>query len=136
MMNDAQQLPARSSYAPDSFAPLLSALIFGYYGFIAGLSTHGANGEPIALWIAFLWVLRAATILYVICTVLAWRRRPGAELAYGLCGLGATAGLAVIFVWDLISPDSTAVLPLLMAVLLVWNAYSSIGTMREGLARA
>ena len=136
MMNDAQRPPARSSLAPDSLAPLISAAIFGYYGFLAGLATHGADGEPIALWIACVWVLRASTVLYAICAVLAWRGRPDAELAYGLCGLAATAALAAIFVWDLISPDGVAVNPILMVVLLVWNTYNSVSTIRGGLAGA
>ncbi|MFM7260845.1 MAG: hypothetical protein ACKO3W_09615 [bacterium] len=135
MANAAQQTPARSSTTSDGFAPLLSAVIFGYYGFLAGLDTHGSDGEPIALWITFVWVLRAATVLYAACAVLAWRGRPGAELAYGVVSALATAGLAAVFVWDIASPDNTAVHPLIMVVLLLWNGYGAYGSIRAGLAR-
>jgi hypothetical protein len=136
MTNDAQQAPARSSAPPDLLAPLLSAVVFGYYGFIAGLDTHGSDGNPVALWIAFVWVLRIATLLYLGCLVLAVRARPNSELAYGLASAFATAGLAAIFCWDLASPDSTVMHPLLLLVLIVWNGYCAGSAIRNGLVRA
>ncbi len=119
--------------APDVLAPLLSALLFGYYGFLAGLDTHGSGGEPIHLWIAFVWVLRASAVLFTISTALALARKPATDLVYGFGGLLATAALAGVFVWDLIDPNSLAVSPILLLVFIVWNGYASLLTLREAL---
>jgi hypothetical protein len=135
MANPAPQPNARTSSPPDVLAPLLSAVVFGYYGFLFGLETHGSDGNPVALWITFLWVLRLAAVLYVGCLVLAARGRPGSELAYGLASAFATAGLAAVFVWDVTSPDGVAIHPILLLVLIVWNGYCAGTAIRDGLAQ-
>jgi|LauGreDrversion4_2_1035121.scaffolds.fasta_scaffold1171588_2 hypothetical protein len=117
----------------DAFGPLVSALLFAYYGFVAGLATHGSAGEPIALWIAFVWVLRIGAIIFAISTALAFLRNPKTDLLYGAGGLFATAALAGVFVWDLVDPNSLAVSPVILLILIVWNGYASIQTLRDAL---
>jgi hypothetical protein len=118
---------------PDVIGPIISAALFGYYGFVAGLSTHGSAGEPIALWLAFVWVLRVAALIFGISTVLALLRNPKTDLLYGAGGLFATAALAGVLVWDLVDPNSLAVSPIILVILIVWNGYSSIQTLRDAL---
>lgn len=117
----------------DVFGPLISTVLFGYYGFLAGLSTHGSSGEPIPLWIAFLWVLRGSTVLFAICLVLAIRGSRRELLWYGVSGALAAAALAAVFVWDLADPNSLAVHPVIMLILIVWNGYGSVQTIRDAL---
>jgi hypothetical protein len=113
--------------------PIISAALFAYYGFVAGLSTHGGAGEPIALWIAFVWVLRVAAVIFGISTVLALLRNPKTDLLYGAGGLFATAALAGVLAWDLVDPNSLAVSPIILVILIIWNGYSSIQTLRDAL---
>lgn len=117
----------------DLFGPLISTVLFGYYGFLAGLDTHGSAGEPIALWIAFVWVLRISAVLFAICLVLAVRGNPRELLWYGVSGAIATAGLAGVFAWDFADPNSLAVSPLILLIFIAWNGYSSFATIRDAL---
>ena len=120
--------------APDIFGPLIGTVLFGYYGFLAGLDTHGSDGNPVALWITFVWTLRAATILLAISTVLAMRNAPRSTLTYGIAVALAAAGLAAVFLWDTVSPDSLAIHPVILLLLVVWNGYCAISAIRDGLA--
>ena len=130
-MHESTPQPIRQP--ADLFGPLLSTVLFGYYGFVAGLDTHGSAGEPIALWIAFVWVLRVSAVLFAACFVLALRGNPRELLWYGVSGAIASAGLAGVFLWDLVDPNSLAVHPVLMLIFIAWNGYSSFATIRDGL---
>lgn len=117
---------------------LIGAVTFGYYGFFAGLSTEIVDSvgaaTTVPLWIAFLWVLRGSSILFLASAGLACLRAPGTALISGLCGLAATAGLAGIFIWDLLDNQYTvACHPLLLLILIAWNGFGSITSMREAL---
>jgi len=117
----------------DLLGPLISTVLFGYYGFVAGLDTTGSGGEPIPLWIAFVWVLRLSAVLFGLCLVLAARGNPKELLWYGIAGAVATAGLAGVFLWDLADPNSLAVSPIILLLFIAWNGYSSVATIRDAL---
>lgn len=134
MTNAPSAQTPRKAPAPDVFGPLIGTVLFGYYGFLAGLDTHGNDGNPVALWITFVWMLRAATVLLAISTVLAVRKAPRSTLAYGIAVALAAAGLAAVFLWDTISPDSLAIHPVILLVLVVWNGYCAVSAIRDGLA--
>jgi hypothetical protein len=134
MSNTPSTQPARKAPAPDIFGPLIGTVLFGYYGFLAGLDTHGSDGNPVALWITFVWTLRGATVLLALSTVLAIRNAPRSMLAYGISVALATASLAAVFLWDTMSPDSLAVHPVILLVLVVWNGYCALTAIRDGLA--
>ncbi len=126
----------RSDHAPDAFGPLLSAAIFGYYGFLNGTvsQTTGNQGETVALWVGTLWILRLAAVLFAVCAVLALRGDRRTNLIYGAGGLAATAGLAAILVWDQLDSNyQTAFSPLLLVIFVAWNAYASGSTLRDAL---
>lgn len=124
----------RATRQPTDFlGPLISTVLFGYYGFLAGLDTHGSAGEPIALWIAFVWSLRISAVLFAICLVLAARGNPRELLWYGISGAIATAGLAAVLVWDFADPNALAVSPFILLIFVAWNGYSSFATIRDAL---
>ncbi len=134
MTNAPSAQAPQKAPAPDIFGPLIGTVLFGYYGFLAGLDTHGSDGNPVALWITFVWTLRAATILLAISTVLAMRNAPRSTLTYGIAVALAAAGLAAVFLWDTVSPDSLAIHPVILLLLVVWNGYCAISAIRDGLA--
>lgn len=121
---------------PDLLAPILSAAIFGYYGFFAGLATIGRDGEPVALWIAFVWALRGAAVLFALSAAVALAKARVGLLVYGASGVVATGGLLAVFVWDLASPDGVAIHPAILLILIVWNGYGSLTSFLSGLRRA
>jgi len=118
----------------DLLAPLISAVLFGYYGFFAGLDTSDASGATVPLWLGSVWILRIVTVLFAATIALALKDHPWSELAYGAAGLAATLGLLVILVWDqLDTANRTAFHPLLLVVFVVWNGFGSISTLRAAL---
>ncbi|MEY3143242.1 MAG: hypothetical protein RLY21_1735 [Planctomycetota bacterium] len=122
--------------APDVLAPLLSTAIFGYYGFLSGTTadTTDADGNTVPLWIASLWILRLATILFLGSTIVAVMRTQRATLIHGLAGGLATLGLATILIWDQLEPAyDFACPPLILLVFIVWNGFTSFLTVREAL---
>ncbi len=133
---DQRTASPRSDRSPDAFGPLISAAIFGYYGFLSGTvsQTTGAQGETVALWLGTLWILRVAAVLFAVCAVLAFRADQRTDLVYGAVGVIATAGLAAILVWDQLDTNyQTAFSPLLLVIFVAWNAYASVSTLRDAL---
>lgn len=123
----------RTGRTADLLAPLLSAAIFGYYGFLAGLETSDANGV-VPLWLGSVWILRIAAILFASCIGLALLDNAWSEAAYGGAGLLAAAGLLAILVWDqLDTANATAFHPLLLLVFAIWNGFASVSTLRAAL---
>ena len=122
--------------APDVLGPLISAAIFGYFGFLSDTTSQVTNsaGETVPLWIGALWILRLSTLLFAGAAGLALARAPMAGLASGLAGLAATLGLLVILVWDQVDRQYYFACPgWLLAIFIVWNGYHSIRTVREHL---
>jgi hypothetical protein len=118
----------------DLLAPLISLVLFGYYGFLAGLDTADSSGTTVPLWLGSVWILRVVTILFAATIVLALQAHPWSELAFGAAGLAATLGLLVILAWDQLDTSNATVFhPLLLAVFIIWNGFGSISTLRAAL---
>jgi hypothetical protein len=106
--------------------------------FTACMAGFTRNGGQLAfmgvvLVVLHLFWVRVAALIFGISTVLALLRNPKTDLLYGAGGLFATAALAGVLVWDLVDPNSLAVSPIILVILIVWNGYSSIQTLRDAL---
>lgn len=127
-------LPPEES--PDPFAPALSALIFGYYGFLDSTirDTTDGSGATVALWLGSLWILRVTAVLFAACVALALLRTRAAALAYGAVGLLSALGLLTILVWDQLDTKYFfAAHPLILLVCVLWNGWSSVASLRRAL---
>jgi hypothetical protein len=126
--------PSAERFA-DLLAPLISFVLFGYYGFLAGLETADSSGATVPLWLGSVWILRIVTILFAATIGLALLDHPWSELAYSVAGLASTLGLLVILVWDqLDTANRTAFHPLLLVVFILWNGFGSISSLRRAMA--
>jgi hypothetical protein len=137
-MNERNPAPDLERSA-DVFGPLISAVLFGYYGFLDGTvrQTADSAGKTVLLWLGTLWILRVSALLFAASTVLALRNDRKTDLLYGLASLLATLGLLVILLWDSADTEYQTVFhPLILLVCIVWNGYGSIQTLRSALRSA
>jgi hypothetical protein len=125
--------PTAPSQGADVLGPVLSALIFGYFGFLAGLSTGDASGT-VPLYLVTVWVLRVSAILFVAAAVVAMLGIRRATLISGLACAAATLGLLVVMVWSVADQQrDIAIHPLIMAICIAWNGYCAGRAIRDGL---
>lgn len=128
----------RSDPAPgfdaSPFAAAISAAIFGYLGFLAGLSTEDASG-PVALWIAFLWSMRLGCVAFALSAALAFARDRRARIASGALGMLAAVALLAIAVWDLADGAHAAAMNGWILLLVAgWNGFESFSALRAARA--
>ena len=116
----------------DVLGPALTTAIFGYYGFLAGLSTTGDNGESVPLFLAFVWTMRVGSAASLACVLLALTGSRKAAPAYLVLAALATVGPLGCAVWDLIDANhALAASPVILLVFGVWNAYCLLTAARE-----
>jgi hypothetical protein len=119
---------------PDVLGPLLSAAIFGYFGFFTGLRSDDASGAVVPLYLATVWVLRISAILFLASAVIGIVGKHRAGLLAGIAGVVATLGLTVVTAWSMIDPDhDIAVNHLIMILCILWNGYSAFTAIRSAL---
>lgn len=137
-MDERRPAPA-SDHSADAFGPLISALIFGYYGFLDStvrVTTDDA-GNTVLLWLGTLWILRVSTLLFLASMALAFRNDRKTDLLYGASSILATLGLLVILIWDQADTQYQTVFhPIILLICIAWNGYGSIQTLRSGLRGA
>ncbi|MDI9403490.1 MAG: hypothetical protein QM516_06415 [Limnohabitans sp.] len=121
---------------PDIFSPLISAAIFGYYGFLNDTVrdvTDDQTGQTVPLWIGFLWSMRLVALLFVLSVVMALRRTRGSLFVSGLGGMLAALLLAAFAVWDAMDQQYMLAAPgWLLVLFAAWNGYASAGSLRDG----
>lgn len=119
----------------DLFAPLVAALCAGYYGFFAGLETSDGSGT-VALWLAFVWVLRVACILSLLALAACFVPSTSARALYIASAAVLAVGCGGILAWDLLDDaHAVAAHPLLLALLALWNGWVAWTTLRPPVSR-
>lgn len=137
-MNEPATTPRTASdrEAPDVVAPLLSAAVFGYYGFLSGITSDITNdaGEVVPLWVGSLWILRLCTLAFIGCAVVGFLKLRQAGLIFGIAGMFAALGLFVVLAWSQLDTEyDFACHPLILLVFGCWNAYVSFIAIRASL---
>ncbi|MEY4118954.1 MAG: hypothetical protein RLZZ116_2282 [Planctomycetota bacterium] len=134
-LDERRPSPA-SDHAADAFGPLISALIFGYYGFLDSTvrDTTDDAGNTVLLWLGSLWILRISALLFLASTALAFRNDRKTDLLYGASSTLATLGLLVILIWDQADAQYQTVFhPIILLICIAWNGYGAIQTLRSAL---
>ncbi len=129
---------SRGSYRSPLAGPgimLLSAAIFGYFGFMLAFpELDTKTGSLIRLVITLKWTLRAAAIGFLLAAVITMANTFAGNLLYALVGIVSAAMFVGIAVWDLGSPWHSGVHPFLLFVFAAWNGYSSFAGLRAVLS--
>ena len=112
---------------------LLSAAIFGYFGFMTVFPELDADGDPIPLVVTLKWTLRMSAIAFLATGLLVLAKPLPANLLFGGLGLVSAVMLAIIGVWDLASPFASGIPPVLLFIFAVWNGLSSLSGLQAAL---
>lgn len=118
-----------------SWIMLLSAAIFGYFGFFnATFNTTGVNGQYLAYVAILEWTLKISAVGFAIAGVLAFFAPMPANLLYSVISLLSAVAFIVVAVMDLMDPNHTVMNPVILLLFAAWNGYGAISGLRDLLA--
>ena len=109
---------------------LLSAAIFGYFGFWTTWLHTGVDGQTLAFVVILEWTLKACAVGFAACGILAFAMPRPAEFLFAGLGLLSAAAFIVVGILDLLDTDHTAGMFLLF-IFAAWNGFGSISSLRS-----
>lgn len=125
---------SRASYGSRLAGPgimLLSAAIFGYFGFATHWNYHSGLTGEFLLFVALLdWTLKGSAIAFGASALLTLANRVLGNLIYGVVGLIGAIMFVVIAGMDYADTKHRALHPLLLLIFAAWNGYSSFAGLR------
>lgn len=115
-------------------AMLLSAAIFGFFGFFyVDWNSLSANDHVVLFRVLLGWTLKLSAVVFAVAGVVAFSRPVMGNLLYALTG-GVAAGLFVVVAIMDVTDDRHGIMPYGPAVLLLfaaWNGYGSWSALRS-----
>lgn len=123
----------RTGRGGDPVVMLVSAALFGFFGFVVQWSTIGINGQTLPFMVLFIWTMRITALWFLVSALLVFARRREGYLLYAVGGLGSAIALVVIAVMDFMDGAHTifAYAEFLLPIFALWNGWSSWGSLRE-----
>ena len=118
------------------FFMIISAVIFGYFGFATAWPQYTAAQPPqlIPMVVVLKWTLRAGAAAFALSALLAVLGSILGAMLYSIAGL-ITAGLfLVVAVWDVTSPFNSGIHWILLVIFALWNGFGSWNGLRAVLA--
>ncbi len=114
---------------------LLSAALFGYFGFMMSWNHHSAITGQFLLFVALLeWTLKGSALAYVAAAVLTVASPTIGNLVFGVAGLAGAILFVVIAGMDHVDKQHMVLSPVLLLIFAAWNGYGSITGLRAVLA--
>lgn len=111
---------------------IISAVLFGYFGFFAGMTSATAGGQVVLFYAILLWTLRIGAIGFALSAGLSFILPLIGNLVYALFGIGTSIGLVIVAVMDIADTSHIAAIPPFWAFLFAaWNGYGSWMSLRE-----
>jgi hypothetical protein len=111
---------------------VLSALIFGYFGF--RMTATAVDGEFVLFFALLTWTLRISAGLFVLSAVLTIVVPVAGNLLYALVGVVGAGLFVVVAVMDVADDKYATIHPALLLLFAVWNGYGSWLALRAVLA--
>lgn len=110
---------------------LLSAGIFGFFGFMTTWLHYSATTGEFLFYVALLdWTLKVASIAFFVAAILAMIRPVIGEIVFSGVGLLAAISFVVVAIFDWMDPKHTAMSPLLLVLFALWNGYGAWSGLR------
>lgn len=111
---------------------LLSAVVFGYFGFATSWNQYSALNGEFLLFVALLeWTLKGAAIGFAISAATALVLSLAGNLMYSVISLLSAGGFVVVAVLDIRDTQHAALHPALMLIFAAWNGYGGWAGLRE-----
>jgi len=118
----------------DIFFMVISAALFGCFGFAVTYNYYGVNGQFLFFVALLEWTLKISAIAFGLTAILTMALPLPGVVLYGVVGLLSAAALLVAAALDLMDPQHTAMSPFILIILALWNGYASISGLRDVLA--
>lgn len=110
---------------------LLSAALFGYFGFAYSWDPTGVDGQFLPFVVIVEWSLKGGAIGFVIAAVLSFLAAWPAEILYAAVGIITAVGFVVGGTLDLLDDQHTVMSPFLLFFFAAWNGYGSIMSLKS-----
>ena len=129
-------MPEKTGQLAGPAIMILSALIFGFFGFFYTWNTHGAEGEFVLFPALLGWTLKISAILFLVAGGLTMIRLVAGNLIYALTGVTGAGMFVVVAVMDIADQGHTIMpyAPVVLVLFAAWNGYGSWLALRAVLA--
>ena len=114
---------------------LLSAAIFGYFGFsVTWLSTSASTGQFLFFVALLEWTLKGCAVAFGISAIITLAQPWLGNMIFSGVGLLSAISLVVVMILDILDKQHQAISPFLLAIFAIWNGLSSWAGIKAALA--
>jgi hypothetical protein len=129
-------MPEKEQQLAGPVIMVLSALVFGFFGFFYTWSSRGAQGEFVLFPALLGWTLKVSSILFLLAAGLTIAKLVVGNLLYALTGVVGAGLFVVVAVMDIADQAHTIMpyAPVVLVLFAAWNGYGSWLSLRAVLA--
>jgi hypothetical protein len=110
---------------------LLSAALFGYFGFATTWLTTGSSGQYL-LFVAILeWTLKVSAIGFLVAAIITGVRPTTGNVVYAAISLLGALAFLVVLVMDVMDKQHMVLHPVLLAIFAGWNGYGALTSLKQ-----
>lgn len=113
---------------------LISAAIFGYFGFGMTWLTTGVNGQFLPFVAIFEWTLKIGAIAFLASGVITFIQPLAGNALYAVASMLSAIAMAIVLVLDYMDKQHMVMPEIVLLILVLWNLFGSWSSMREVLA--
>ena len=105
----------------------ISAVLFGFFGFVMQLNPIGVNGQHLLYIPIFVWTMRASAIAFALAGLMTFKAPLAGNLIYTVAGLLSAIMFVIVAVMDIQDKQHTIMpyAPFLLFVFAAWNGWGS-----------
>lgn len=110
----------------------VSAVLFGFFGFVMQFNSTGTNGQTLIYIPMFVWTMRISAMAFGLAGFLTFVLPLMGNLIYSAAGLLGAIMFVVIAVMDLLDQQHTimAYAPFILVALALFNGWGSVQSIR------
>lgn len=114
---------------------LISAAIFGYFGFgITWLTTSSITGQYLPFVAIFEWTLKIGAIAFLASGVITFAQPLAGNVLYAVASMLSAIAMAIVLALDFMDKQHQVMPEIVLLILVLWNLFGSWSSMREVLA--